>query len=108
MRLKGVYQHNSKDCGVACLLSIVEYYGGKNDFENIRYLTKCDTNGISALNIVNAASKLGFTARGIKCDLDNIKELCIPLICHVTLNNGYKISITLMNSLLRKSLLTFK
>ena len=29
MRLKGVYQHNSKDCGVACLLSIVEYYGGK-------------------------------------------------------------------------------
>ena len=89
MRLKGVYQHNSKDCGVACLLSIVEYYGGKNDFENIRYLTKCDTNGISALNIVNAASKLGFTARGIKCDLDNIKELCIPLICHVTLNNGY-------------------
>ena len=71
MRLKGVYQHNSKDCGVACLLSIVEYYGGKNDFENIRYLTKCDTNGISALNIVNAASKLGFTARGIKCDLDN-------------------------------------
>ena len=89
MRFKGVYQHNSKDCGVACLLSIVEYYGGKNSFENIRYLTKCDTNGVSALNIVNAANKLGFTARGIKCDLDNIKKLCIPLICHVVLNNGY-------------------
>ena len=66
MRLKGVYQQNSKDCGIACLLTIIEYYNGKNTFENIRYLTKCDTSGITALNLINASKSLGFKSRGLK------------------------------------------
>ena len=89
MRLKGVYQQNSKDCGIACLLTIIEYYNGKNTFENIRYLTKCDTSGITALNLINASKSLGFKSRGLKCKLEDLKKLTMPLICHVTLENGY-------------------
>ena len=63
MKYKKVYQKNTKDCGVACLLSIIKYYKGCNTFENIRYLTKCNDNGITALNLIEASKKLGFSFR---------------------------------------------
>lgn len=89
MKFKGVYQYNMKDCGVACLLSIIKYYGGNNTFENIRYLTKCDNNGITALNLIEASKKLGFNSKGIKCDIDYLKKIKLPAIANVTINNYY-------------------
>lgn len=85
----GVYQRNTKDCGVACLLSIIKYYKGCNTFENIRYLTKCNHNGISALNLIDASIKLGFDSRGLRCNYEDLMLLTKPLICHVTLKNVY-------------------
>jgi len=90
MKLKGVYQHNTSDCGIACLLSIIRYYKGNNTFENIRYLTRCDSRGISALNLLNASIKLGFKGRAIKIDISDLNKIVMPAIAHVTLNNGYK------------------
>ena len=89
MKLKGIYQHNTKDCGAACLLTIIKYYNGNNTFENIRYLTKCDNYGITALNLVNASIKLGFKVTAIKCEYDSLEKIKKPAICHVTINNNY-------------------
>lgn len=89
MKYKGVYQQNTKDCGVACLLSIIKYYKGNNTFENIRRLTKCDNNGITALNLIAAAEKLGFKSRGIKCEYVDLINITKPFIAHVILENGY-------------------
>lgn len=89
MKYKGVYQRNANDCGVACLLSIIRYYKGNNTFENIRYLTKCDNNGITALNLVTASKKIGFDSRGLKCGYEDLFHLTKPLICHFILKNGY-------------------
>lgn len=89
MKYKGVYQRNANDCGVASLLSIIKYYKGNNTFENIRYLTKCDNNGITALNLINASKKLGFDSRGLKCNYEDLFNLKKPLICHLILKNGY-------------------
>lgn len=87
--MKGVYQQSSKDCGVACLLTIIKYYKGNNTFENVRYLTKCNNNGTSALNIVNASKKLGFDCKGIKCNYEYLEKIVMPCICHIKLFNGY-------------------
>lgn len=89
MKIKGVYQHNTKDCGVACLLTIIKYYKGNNTFENIRYLTKCDNNGVLAINIIEASKKLGFNARGLKCNIEDINNIVLPAIAHITINKGY-------------------
>ena len=85
--MKGVLQKNIKDCGIACLLTIIKYYKGSNTYSNLYYLTKCDNNGISALNLINASNKLGFYSRGIKCDIDNLSNIYLPAICHVIINN---------------------
>jgi len=89
VKIKGVYQRNTKDCGVACLLTIIKHYEGCNTFENIRYLTKCSDNGITALNIIEASKKLGFNSKGLKCNYEDLFNLHLPLICHLTLKNGY-------------------
>ena len=86
---KKVYQRNLSDCGVACLLTIIKYYKGNNTYENIRYLTRCDSNGITALNLVEASKKLGFNAKGYKCEYEDLSNLVKPLICHFVLENGY-------------------
>ena len=89
MKLKGIYQHNAKDCGAACLLTLIKYYKGNNTFENIRYLTKCDNFGITALNLVNASTKLGFKVTSFKCNYDSLEKIVKPAICHVTINDNY-------------------
>ena len=89
VKYKKVYQRNTKDCGVACLLSIIKYYKGCNTFENIRYLTKCNDNGITALNLIEASKKLGFSSKGLKCNYEDLYDLQKPLICHLLLKNGY-------------------
>lgn len=89
MKTKKVYQRNTKDCGVACLLSIIKHYNGSNTFENIRYLTKCNDNGITALNLIEASKKLGFEGKGLKCNYEDLYKLQKPLICHLLLKNGY-------------------
>ena len=89
VKIKRVYQRNTKDCGVACLLSIIKHYKGSNTFENIRYLTKCNDNGITALNLIEASKKLGFEAKGLKCNYKDLYKLQKPLICHLLLKNGY-------------------
>lgn len=86
---KYVYQHNTNDCAVACLLSIIRYYKGNNTYENIHYLTHCDNNGVTALNLINASNKLGFESRGLKVEYAHLKNLKIPIIAHLILKDGY-------------------
>ena len=89
VKYKKVYQRNAKDCGVACLLSVIKYYKGCNTFENLRFLTKCSDNGITALNLIEAGKKLGFDSKGIKCSYEDLYNLQKPMICHFRLKNGY-------------------
>lgn len=87
--IKKVYQQSLKDCGVACLISVIRYYKGDNTFHNVRYLTHCSNNGVTALNLIEASKKLGFDAEGLKCEYNNLKDITMPCICHITLNNFY-------------------
>lgn len=34
-----VLQHDQSDCGVACLLSVIQYYEGSNSLETLRELS---------------------------------------------------------------------
>ena len=47
LRFHGIYQHDVRDCGVACLATISEYYGLKVPLSYIRDLEKVNMNGSS-------------------------------------------------------------
>ena len=85
-----VKQEGLKDCGVSCLLMIVRYYKGNLSIERLRDLTRTNKNGTSAYNLINASNQIGFDAHGIKCELSDLKNVVLPCICHVVMDNSYK------------------
>ena len=85
-------QEEAKDCGAACLYMIIDYYKGHLNIESIRELLKINQMGTTAYHIVEGAKKIGFEAKGVKCNLDDINEdnIILPCIANVIINNTYK------------------
>ena len=87
-----IKQHDIKDCGAACLLSIIKYYGGNISLEKIKLDTFISKDGITAYNLVNAAKKYGFDSYGIRISFEELKKgkVLLPAIAYLELPNGLK------------------
>jgi len=71
---------------------IIEYYKGHMEMENIRELLKLNTQGTTAFHIVEGAKKIGFEAKGVKCNIEDMNEdnMVLPCIANVIINKTYK------------------
>ncbi|WP_445914500.1 peptidase domain-containing ABC transporter [Yeosuana sp.] len=78
-------QIGQSDCGVACLLSLIQYYGGSNNFEKLRELSGTTKQGTTLLGLYQAANKLGFKAQGNEADIQAVIDHKEPLILHVVI-----------------------
>lgn len=77
-------QEDEKDCGAACLASIIKYYNGYVPLEIIKGDTLTDYNGTNFYNIKVASNKYGFNSVGY------YKELVDPpYIVQTKINNYY-------------------
>ncbi|WP_319482387.1 peptidase domain-containing ABC transporter [uncultured Draconibacterium sp.] len=76
-------QHSQFYCGLACLASLVKYYGGETTQEKLREESGTTLNGTSMLGLYQAAVKLGFEAGGYEADIKNLKEQGEPVILHI-------------------------
>lgn len=83
-----VLQHDQSDCGVACLFSLIKYYGGSGSLERIRLLSGTNTAGTTLLGLYQAANSLGFTAEGCEAGIKALSEHGKPCILHVTIDNS--------------------
>ena len=83
-----VKQHDLKDCGVASLASIIRYYDGYVPMEKIRLDTSTTKDGTSAYNLIVAAQKYGFDAKGILVDTIDNARIILPAIAHLKYKNG--------------------
>lgn len=91
MKYPFVKQEGIKDCGVASLQMIVMYYHGYINLEQLRNMTKTSKEGTNAYHLIEAANKIGFEAKGVKCEFDdlNMNNLLLPCIANVTLDNSF-------------------
>lgn len=80
-----IQQHDQSDCGVACLLSLIQYYGGSNSLEKLRELSGTTKQGTTLLGLYQAANKLGFDAQGNEADIQAVIDHKEPLILHVVI-----------------------
>jgi ABC-type bacteriocin/lantibiotic exporter with double-glycine peptidase domain len=83
-----VTQQDQKDCGVACLLSIIRYYGGDYDFERLRRLSGTSITGTTLLGLYQAAQATGFDAQGCEADIEALLAHPSPCILHVLLEKN--------------------
>jgi len=85
-----VLQHDSTDCGAACLVSLIRYFGGDSTIEKIRNLSGTSQSGTSLLGLYQAAQKCGMDATGYEASIKEVIEYNNVLILHVTIEKGYE------------------
>ena len=74
-----VRQHNTEDCGAACLASIAKYYGKILSITRLREATGTGQLGVTLLNLKQGAKVLGFNARGVKASIELVDQKILPL-----------------------------
>ena len=80
-----IKQHDIKDCGAACLVSIGNHYKVNLPIARVRQLANTDKRGTNVLGLIEGAEKMGFTAKGVKGGLDAIDKIPLPAIAHVVI-----------------------
>ncbi|WP_291400510.1 peptidase domain-containing ABC transporter [Daejeonella sp.] len=78
-----IKQHDIKDCGAACLASIGNHYKVNLPIARIRQYANTDKRGTNVLGLIEAAARMGFTAKGVKGGIDALSKIPLPAIAHV-------------------------
>jgi ATP-binding cassette subfamily B protein len=81
-------QQGQSDCGVACLSSLINYYGGVSTLERLREISGTNIQGTTLLGLYQAANQLGFEADGCKADIQALIDHEDPVILHVLLEDN--------------------
>ncbi|MGG5783591.1 peptidase domain-containing ABC transporter [Bacillus albus] len=81
-----VRQHDIKDCGAACISTVSKHYGLHIPISKIREYAGTDRNGTNVYGLIQAAEKLGFSAKGVRGNVESLKEIPLPAIAHVIID----------------------
>ena len=81
-----VVQKSVNDCGIACLLYVLKYFGKNVTYKKIEEKIIKEKDGISAYEIIKVSKEFGISSCGYK-NLKVNKNLTFPLIAH-TINNN--------------------
>lgn len=81
-----VVQKSVNDCGVACLLYVLKYFGKNVTYKSVEEKIIKEKDGISAYEIIKVSKEFGISSCGYK-NLKVNKNLTFPLIAH-TINNN--------------------
>jgi ATP-binding cassette, subfamily C, bacterial len=92
LKFKRVYtptflQMEATECGAASLCIISAYYNKYVPLEEMRRICGVSRDGANALDVVRAAEKLGFSVQGIKCDIDDLRKMKLPVIIFWSFNH---------------------
>lgn len=86
-----VKQHDSTDCGVACLLSLIRYYGGDSTIQHLREISGTSQAGTTLLGLYQAANAIGLKAEGAEANgITDLIEHGKPTILAVLLNDKFE------------------
>lgn len=78
-----IKQHDITDCGAACIASVSAHYKLNLPVARIRQFASTDKRGTNILGLIEAAEKLGFSAKGVKGPFESLYKIPKPAILHV-------------------------
>ncbi len=76
------YQHDSMQCGVACLQMICKYFGRDFSLDSLSKVCAATTQGVSLLGLNGAASEIGFHALCAKIAVSHLKKGVLPCVLY--------------------------
>jgi ATP-binding cassette subfamily B protein RaxB len=81
-RLPVMLQAEASECGLICLAMLAVFHGGSNDTHDLRRRLGATLRGWSLRTLLTAAAALGFSARALRVDVDELRRLSCPAILH--------------------------
>ncbi len=88
-----IQQHDTYDCGAACLSSIAAWYGLYIPLNKVKRFCNCTKEGITIKGIIDGAAKLGLEANAFKSTDKKLdifqKSIQLPAIAHLKKKNGF-------------------
>lgn len=82
-----VAQNEASECGLACLAMVASYHGYKTDMLALRQQYGTSLKGETLKGLMEIAERLGFNARPLRSELDELPHLSLPAILHWDLNH---------------------
>lgn len=82
MKIKIKHQHDSMQCGVACLQMVCSYFGIDYSLEEISKICFATRHGVSLLGINESANALGLKTNCVRAVVDELEKNSLPAILH--------------------------
>src|SRR5262247_3933340 len=86
-RLPIVLQTEAAECGLACLAMVASYYGQRSDLATLRRHFGLSLKGATLQDLVRITDRLGFAARPVRLELEEMRLLKAPCVLHWDLNH---------------------
>lgn len=86
-RLPSILQTEAAECGLACLAMIARYHGHAVDLPGLRQRFSTSLKGVHLARVMAMAGELGFDARPLRLELEELPQLRTPCILHWDLNH---------------------
>lgn len=77
-----IHQHDSMQCGIACLQMICKYFGREYSMNSLSKLCFATTEGVSLLGINEAANTLGLYTTSARTTTTVLSDAPLPCILH--------------------------
>jgi len=86
-KLPVILQAEAAECGLACLAMVAGFHGYQTSLTELRRKFIVSMKGVNLRSLSTAADMLGLSARGLRCDLEDLHQLKTPCILHWGLNH---------------------
>ena len=77
-----IKQHDSMQCGAACLAMVCRYYGMRTTLNEIDTLCVPTKEGLSMLGLKESAQSLGFECSALKAPIAILGQIQLPCLLH--------------------------
>lgn len=85
--IESLHQHDSMQCGIACLQMICKYFGREYSMNSLSKLCFATKEGVSLLGINEAANTLGLHTTCARATTSTLSEAPLPCILHWNQNH---------------------
>ncbi len=86
-KVPSILQMEAVECGAASLAMIFAYYKKFTSLEQLRVDCGVTRDGVKASNILKAARRHGFEAKGYRKEPEDLREMQLPAIIHWNFNH---------------------
>ncbi|CAM2005472.1 peptidase domain-containing ABC transporter [Acanthopleuribacter pedis] len=77
-----IYQAESTECALACLAMVCGWYGLDTTLPALRERYPVSLRGATLRDVVHLASQIGLSARPVRCEISNLRNLRKPALLH--------------------------